>query len=178
MGGDYGYEGSLRGGENYGTGYGSLDGSGYGSNRGFESRGEFFGDPSRGSVGSGHSWRAVGERGRFSGKGPKGYQRSDDRIKEDVSDLLEREGELDASEIEVQVSSGEVTLTGTVSDRFAKRLAEDLIEDLPGVKQVHNRLRVGNGFDTSGSASSSGRSGSSRTGASSATSTKSTGSSS
>ncbi|HEY1435279.1 MAG TPA: BON domain-containing protein, partial [Thermoanaerobaculia bacterium] len=30
----------------------------------------------------------------------------------------------------------------TVQDRSEKRLAEDLIEDLPGVKQVHNRVRV------------------------------------
>ena len=81
-------------------------------------------------------------RGQFSGKGPKGYQRSDERIREDVSDALERNGELDASEIEVKVEGGEVTLEGTVNDRQSKRLAEDLIEDFPGVKQVHNRLRV------------------------------------
>lgn len=81
--------------------------------------------------------------GRFSGKGPKGYQRSDDRIREDVSDALERHGELDASEIEVQVTGGEVTLAGTVPDRASKRLAEDAIEHLSGVKEVHNRLRLG-----------------------------------
>ena len=81
-------------------------------------------------------------RGLFVGKGPKGYQRSDERILEDVSDALARNGELDASEIVVQVSAGEVTLDGTVPDRSSKRLAEDLVEDLLGVKHVHNRLRV------------------------------------
>lgn len=91
------------------------------------------------------SWRPGESRGQFSGKGPKGYQRSDERVREDVSDILERNGELDASEIEVVVVAGEVTLQGGVTDRRAKRLAEDLIEDLPGVKQVHNRLRVGDG---------------------------------
>jgi hypothetical protein len=89
-------------------------------------------------------WRpGESSRGQFSGKGPKGYRRSDERVREDVSEVLERNGDLDASEIEVAVASGEVTLAGSVTDRWAKRLAEDLIEDVPGVKQVHNRLRVG-----------------------------------
>src|SRR5262245_30542187 len=43
-------------------------------------------------------------RGRFTGKGPKGYRRSDDRVKEDVSEALSRDGDLDASEIEVNVA--------------------------------------------------------------------------
>lgn len=42
------------------------------------------------------------------------------------------------------VVAGEVTLQGEVTDRRGKRLAEDSIEDLPGVKQVHN-LRVSDG---------------------------------
>ncbi len=92
-----------------------------------------------GSLGQGFA------RGRFTGRGPKGYQRSDDRIKEDVSEALSRDGDLDASEIEVIVVSGDVTLEGTVPDRESKRLAEDLAEDLPGVKQVQNRLRIENG---------------------------------
>jgi BON domain-containing protein len=85
-------------------------------------------------------------RGRFTGRGPKGYTRSDERIQEDVSDRLEQHGEIDATDIEVRVSNGEVTLEGTVEDRRTKRLAEDIIETCPGVKQVHNRIRVqGNG---------------------------------
>src|SRR6185503_6365970 len=31
---------------------------------------------------------------------------------------------------------------GTVPDRWMKRMAEDLVENCSGVKQVHNRLRV------------------------------------
>jgi hypothetical protein len=80
--------------------------------------------------------------GRFSGKGPKGYTRSDDRINEQVSEKLEENGEVDASEITVQVHQGEVTLEGTVLDRSMKRMAEDVAEDCPGVKNVQNRLRV------------------------------------
>lgn len=117
-------------------------------------------------------------RGRFTGRGPKGYIRSDERIREDVSDRLEQHGEIDATDIEVRVSNGEVTLEGTVEDRRTKRMAEDSIETCPGVKQVHNRIRVqGNGSErenisdrnlqssgqsTSGQSGSTGRSPSSR----------------
>ena len=44
--------------------------------------------------------------------------------------------------MEVAVSGAEVTLTGTVSDRYAKRRAEDLADDISGVKNVQNSIRV------------------------------------
>ena len=80
-------------------------------------------------------------RGRFAGRGPQGYRRSDERIRESVSEALARDGDLDASEIEVKVQEGEVTLEGIVPNRWSKRLAEDLVQDMPGVKELHNRLR-------------------------------------
>ena len=76
------------------------------------------------------------------GKGPSNYTRSDDRIKEDVSDTLSEDWHIDASEIEVAVDEGEVTLSGTVQNRHDKRHAEDIIEDLSGVRHVQNNLRV------------------------------------
>jgi hypothetical protein len=78
----------------------------------------------------------------YTGRAPKGYRRSDERIREDISDDLTRHPEIDPSDIEVQVQDGEVTLSGTVESRQAKRLAEDLAEQCSGVQQVHNRLRV------------------------------------
>jgi hypothetical protein len=81
-------------------------------------------------------------RQQRTGRGPKGYQRSDERIREDVCEMLSDHDWLDASEIEIQVKSGEITLTGTVMDRQSKRLAEDLAEQARGVKDVHNQLRV------------------------------------
>jgi hypothetical protein len=42
----------------------------------------------------------------------------------------------------VTVDNGEVTLSGAVSDRSDKRRAEDLIEQVSGVRDVHNHLRV------------------------------------
>jgi osmotically-inducible protein OsmY len=80
------------------------------------------------------------------GRGPKGYTRSDDRIKEDVNDRLTDYAYLDASNIDVDVTGGEVVLTGTVESRYAKRMAEDIAEDVSGVRNVENRLRIsGNG---------------------------------
>jgi BON domain-containing protein len=50
--------------------------------------------------------------------------------------------DLDATDIDVAVEDGEVTLSGTVDDRDARWLAEDLAEAISGVRAVHNRLRV------------------------------------
>src|SRR5207244_7295019 len=85
-------------------------------------------------------------RGRFFGRGPKGYRRSDERIREDVSDRLLTHPDIDASEIEVTVKNGIITLSGTVEDRHEKRLADYIAEDAVGVDDVDNRLKVRHGF--------------------------------
>lgn len=78
----------------------------------------------------------------FAGRGPKGYRRSDERIREDVCDRLADDSRVDATEIEVMVKDGEVTLAGTVCTRDEKRRGEDLAETISGVRDVHNNLRV------------------------------------
>jgi osmotically-inducible protein OsmY len=80
--------------------------------------------------------------GGFAGRGPKGYQRSDERLREEVSDRLMADDQVDASDIEVEVRDGEVRLTGTVPDRWAKRRAEDCAEQVMGVRDVMNQIRV------------------------------------
>ncbi len=91
------------------------------------------------------------------GKGPKGYTRSDDRIRDDINDRLSDDWQIDASNIEVKVDKGEVTLTGEVSARQAKRRAEDVAEEIPGVRHVQNNLRVsGQSSGMSGSGMGSG----------------------
>lgn len=80
--------------------------------------------------------------GQHRGKGPKNYTRSEERIREDVSDQLCDDSFLDASGIEVSVKDGEVTLNGEVDSRYSKHRAEDLAEDVTGVKNVQNNLRV------------------------------------
>lgn len=81
-------------------------------------------------------------RARHRGRGPRGYTRSDDRIREDVNDRLTDDPYIDATDIGVTVSNGEVTLNGHVSDRSDKRRAEDLVERVSGVTHVQNNLRV------------------------------------
>jgi hypothetical protein len=76
------------------------------------------------------------------GRGPKGYRRSDERILEDVNDRLTEDPRVDASEIQVDVQGGEVTLTGTVGSREERRRAEDVAEGASGVTYVMNNLRV------------------------------------
>jgi hypothetical protein len=115
------------------------------------SEGDFYGNGERGWMSGGRergrdsSWMGVQERwpsGPHAGRGPKGYQRPDERIKEEICECLTRHGQIDASDIEVKVSNREVTLTGTVPGRQAKRMAEDLAESVSGVTDVHNQLRV------------------------------------
>ena len=80
--------------------------------------------------------------GTNSGRGPQGHQRSDARIEEDVCEHLTHHGMLDATGIQVRVENGEATLTGTVESRQAKRLAEDILDSISGVRDIHNQLRV------------------------------------
>ncbi len=105
--------------------------------------------------------RDMREAGQHRGRGPRGYQRSDARILEDVNDRLTEDPHIDASEIEVRVENREVTLTGTVNSRFEKRHAEDLAESVSGVTHVQNNLRIQQAADAgiSGSARSAGAAG-------------------
>jgi hypothetical protein len=84
-------------------------------------------------------WRVPGPH---AGRGPRGYQRSDERIREELHDRLTAHGMIDATDIECQVANGEVTLTGFVSSRIEKRGAEDVADDIAGVREVHNHLRL------------------------------------
>jgi hypothetical protein len=87
--------------------------------------------------------------GPFSGRGPRGYQRTDDRVREDVCERLTHDPWIDASDVEVTVRAGEVTLSGSVRDRADKRHAEDIAERAFGVREVHNNLRVTGGWENS-----------------------------
>jgi len=83
--------------------------------------------------------------GPYAGRGPKGYHRSDGRIHEDVCERLTEHPSIDASDIEVNVSNGDVTLTGQVESRAVKHLTEVMVETVSGVKDVHNQLRIAPG---------------------------------
>lgn len=105
---------------------------------------------------SGSSWLGGGTeqtepRQSFRGKGPKGYERSDERLQEMICERLMEDPHIDASEVSVQVKNREVTLEGTVEDRRTKYEIEELIEQCGGVKDVKNQLRVRSRSSESGS---------------------------
>jgi osmotically-inducible protein OsmY len=103
----------------------------------------FGGDDDSDERGRRHELRAPGRgEGKFRGRGPRNYRRSDERVREEVCDRLTDNEWLDASEVEVGVEAGEVFLTGTVDSRYAKRLAENIAESVTGVANVQNSLRV------------------------------------
>jgi osmotically-inducible protein OsmY len=68
---------------------------------------------------------------------------ADERIWEEVRDRLMRHPDLDVAEVEIEVEEAEVTLVGRVDSRESKWLAEELTRAVPGVQDVHNRLKVG-----------------------------------
>jgi osmotically-inducible protein OsmY len=113
--------------------------SGYrGTGRDYSTTGE--GRWSGGQSGSSYGGWSYGSM--HAGRGPRNYQRSDERIREDVNERLTADPRIDASDVDVRVQNGEVTLSGTVDDGRTRRLAEEIIEDLPGVRDVRCDLRV------------------------------------
>jgi hypothetical protein len=82
------------------------------------------------------------DAGEHRGKGPKNFRRTDERIMEDLNERLTDDARLDAGDIEVACTGGEVTLNGTVASRADKRRAEDIADDVGGVGHVQNNLRV------------------------------------
>ena len=82
------------------------------------------------------------QRGEHFGKGPKGWKRSDERIREEACEALYRDARIDASDIDVEVKEGTVKLRGNVDSRDIKRAAERCVEDISGVEDVQNELRV------------------------------------
>jgi hypothetical protein len=80
--------------------------------------------------------------GPYAGVGPKGYQRSDSRIHEEICERLSLHGQIDARGIDLQVQDGEVFLKGSIRNRLMKRLAEDVALESIGVRDVYNQLRI------------------------------------
>jgi hypothetical protein len=76
------------------------------------------------------------------GKGPKGYKRTDERIRELVCEALTHDPHIDAADIEVLVRDGELALTGTVSDRWVKSAIEELAEQYVHADRIRNDLKV------------------------------------
>jgi hypothetical protein len=88
-----------------------------------------------------HGGSLIGHDRGKQGLGPKGYKRKDKDIYEDVCDMLSLSPDVDASDIEVRVENGIVYLTGAVTDRRTKKLAELEIENISGIHDIQNQLK-------------------------------------
>ncbi|MGU7782069.1 BON domain-containing protein [Burkholderia sp. PU8-34] len=75
-------------------------------------------------------------------QGPKGYTRSDERIREDVCERLADALDIDVSDVSVQVQDGRVELEGSVPVRWMKHGIEDIADSCMGVRDVDNRVKV------------------------------------
>lgn len=77
-----------------------------------------------------------------SSRGPRNWQRRDERIHDDICRMLTDDGWVDASELEVIVHHGEITLTGSVPDRRQRERAMHIAESVRGVIDVISRIHV------------------------------------
>jgi len=84
----------------------------------------------------------TGLQRRPRNRGPRNWQRSDERIREDICERLSALDDVDVSDVGVAVEQGRATLTGTVRERFHKHWIEDVADDCIGVREVENRIRV------------------------------------
>jgi len=98
--------------------------------------------------------------------GPRGYQRSDERLREEVYDRLIQQTDIDVSDIEVAATEGVITLSGAVDSRWEKHRVEDLVDSIWGAKDIRNNLRVksGRGEEAAPAQGGRGQSGSTGTG--------------
>lgn len=79
---------------------------------------------------------------RAGRRGPKGWTRSDERIRDDVCERLSRRHDLDTADVSVEVRQGHVRLDGTVADRPMKHAIEQVVDGCLGVQDIDNRLRI------------------------------------
>jgi BON domain len=97
---------------------------------------------SSGIGGFAHDRPRLPERQHGRGRPPRAYQRSDERIRDDVYDRLLAQDWIDAADVQVAVTDAEITLSGTVPSRQEKRDVEELAEQVLGVREIYNQLRL------------------------------------
>jgi osmotically-inducible protein OsmY len=141
-----------------GSSYGSTREGGYGGYGGQGGWREPYGEGQQYGSGQQSGWGSSSQ-GMHRGKGPKNYQRSDERVKEMLCERLHDDPDIDASEVTISVQGGRITLDGTVDSRRTKNAIEDVAEQI-GSQDVQNNLRVQKssergGMDASGKSSTS-----------------------
>lgn len=77
-----------------------------------------------------------------TGRSPKNYHRPDSLVEEDIHRRLNHHGGIDARDVRVSITDGEVILEGTVKRWSEKRLIEDVVEMVKGVRDIQNRIKA------------------------------------
>lgn len=85
-------------------------------------------------------------RTRTQRRGPKGYKRSDERIRDDICERLMYRDDLDVENVSIEVKEGRVRLDGEVPERRMKHEIEDICDSVFGVQDVENNIRVKRGL--------------------------------
>jgi hypothetical protein len=78
----------------------------------------------------------------YYGLGPKGYKRSDMRLKDEACLLMNQDPILDSTNIQIDVLNNVIYLRGIVDSRRDKKRAEVLVEDIYGIEDVQNQLKI------------------------------------
>ena len=113
-------------------------GAAYGAYGAYGGQGAYGAQGMHGMQGA-HSGSGMDMRNR---QGPKGYSRTDERIREDVCERLCMAHQLEVEDVSVQVKDGRVELQGNVPQRWMKHAVEDVVEQCFGVHDVENRIRT------------------------------------
>lgn len=88
------------------------------------------------------------EREDHSGRGFLGFDSSDRRIDDELSDHLEQHSYIDTTGVTFTVKDGKVTLEGTVPDADQKKYVEEVAAKIDGVTGIDNHLTVQKPQDT------------------------------
>jgi osmotically-inducible protein OsmY len=84
----------------------------------------------------------MASEGEHKGAAPKSERNTQDPVAERVHDLLTEEPWLDATDIDIAVSGGVVTLTGSAPTAEQVALAGKTAAEAEGVTEVKNELAV------------------------------------
>lgn len=87
------------------------------------------------------TWHPQANRRPFP-RGPKGFKRSDERLKDDIAERLMYQHDIDLSDVSLDVRDSKVTLEGTIPERWMRFAIVDVAESVIGVESVENNLRV------------------------------------
>ena len=73
---------------------------------------------------------------------PRGERRTDEEIEDEIQRLLAQQSQVDASDIQVGVKYGVVSLSGNVESWLEKEIADSFVRNVLGVLEVNNQLNA------------------------------------